>query len=86
MDGFDAGSVGTADGDGSLPSSRWRASARTRSPVVRLVNSTLYDALKLGASDIHLECDAGGLHVKYRIDGVLVPMRQVQRRRRWPSR
>ncbi len=48
------------------------------SPVVRLVNSTLYDALKLQASDIHLECDAGALHVLYRIDGVLVPITQVQ--------
>ncbi|MDA8129053.1 MAG: GspE/PulE family protein [Betaproteobacteria bacterium] len=41
------------------------------SPVVRLVRSTLYDALKAGASDIHLETDARGLTVKYRIDGVL---------------
>ncbi len=43
----------------------------TSSPVVRLVNSTLYDALGLGASDIHLESAASGLIVKYRIDGVL---------------
>jgi general secretion pathway protein E len=41
------------------------------SPAVRLVNSTLYDALKAGASDIHLESTALGLAVKYRIDGVL---------------
>jgi general secretion pathway protein E len=42
------------------------------SPVVKLVNSTLYDALKLQASDVHLECQADGLVVKVRIDGVLV--------------
>jgi general secretion pathway protein E len=48
------------------------------SPVIRLVNSTLYDALKLKASDIHLECDAGCLHVLYRMDGVLEPITQVQ--------
>ncbi|UXY15219.1 GspE/PulE family protein [Chitiniphilus purpureus] len=47
------------------------------SPVVRLVNSTLYDALKLQASDIHLECDAGCLYIKYRIDGVIVEIGQV---------
>ncbi|KFX81285.1 general secretion pathway protein GspE, partial [Ralstonia solanacearum] len=41
------------------------------SPIVRLLNSTIYDALKLQASDIHLECRAGGLTIKYRIDGVL---------------
>ena len=48
------------------------------SPVVKLVNSTLYDALKLQASDVHLECDNGSLHVSCRIDGVLVPITQVQ--------
>jgi len=41
------------------------------SPAVKLVNSTLYDALKAGASDIHMECTAAGLTVKYRVDGVL---------------
>ena len=41
------------------------------SPAVKLVNSTLYDALKVGASDIHLESTAGGLSVKYRVDGML---------------
>jgi len=41
------------------------------SPAVKLVNSTLYDALKAGASDIHLESTAAGLAVKYRVDGVL---------------
>jgi general secretion pathway protein E len=41
------------------------------SPAIKLVNSTLYDALKAGASDIHLESTPGGLAIKYRIDGVL---------------
>ncbi|HEY8102393.1 MAG TPA: GspE/PulE family protein [Burkholderiaceae bacterium] len=41
------------------------------SPAVKLVNSTLYDALKAGASDIHLESTSSGLSVKYRIDGIL---------------
>ncbi|MCC6472185.1 MAG: type II/IV secretion system protein [Burkholderiales bacterium] len=41
------------------------------SPIVRLVNSTLYDALRAGASDIHLETTPEGLAIKYRIDGVL---------------
>lgn len=41
------------------------------SPVVKFVRSTLYDALKAGASDIHMETDSHGLTVKYRIDGVL---------------
>jgi len=41
------------------------------SPAVKLVNSTLYDALKAGASDVHLESTTAGLAVKYRVDGVL---------------
>jgi len=41
------------------------------SPIVRIVNSLLYDALKAEASDIHLESDANGMAIKYRIDGVL---------------
>lgn len=41
------------------------------SPVVKLVHSTLYDALKAGASDVHIESHSTGLKIKYRIDGVL---------------
>ncbi|MFD1697842.1 GspE/PulE family protein [Halopseudomonas phragmitis] len=41
------------------------------SVVVKLVNATLYDALKAHASDIHLGMSPGGLSIKYRIDGVL---------------
>jgi len=48
------------------------------SPVVRLVNSTLYDALKAGASDIHLETAPGGMFIKYRIDGVLAGIGSTQ--------
>ena len=42
-----------------------------QSRVVKLVNSTLYDALKMHASDIHLGMTGSGLVIKYRIDGVL---------------
>lgn len=49
----------------------------TASPVVRLINSTLFDALGAGASDIHLEAAASGLVVKYRIDGVIVEAGRV---------
>ena len=41
------------------------------SPVVKLVHSTMYDALKSEASDIHLETGPVGLVIRYRIDGVL---------------
>lgn len=48
------------------------------SQVVKLVNSTLYDALKTKVSDIHLETDAHGLVIKYRLDGVLDIVTKVQ--------
>ena len=48
-----------------------KAIGEDASPVVRLVHSTLYDALMAGASDIHLENDAQGIVIKYRLDGVL---------------
>ena len=48
-----------------------KAIGEDASPVVKLVHSTLYDALTAGASDIHLENDAQGIVIKYRIDGVL---------------
>jgi len=45
--------------------------SREQSPVIKLVNATLFDALQSRASDIHLESVNDGLVVKYRIDGVL---------------
>jgi general secretion pathway protein E len=50
------------------------------SPVVKLVHSTLYDALRTGVSDIHMETVASGLVIKYRIDGVLIQVGTVEGR------
>jgi len=47
-------------------------------PIIKLINSTLYDALKVGASDIHLECSNAGLSIKYRIDGVMAGVGSMQ--------
>jgi type IV pilus assembly protein PilB len=43
------------------------------SPVIRLVDSTIYTALQRRASDIHIETQDDAVYVKYRIDGVLQP-------------
>jgi general secretion pathway protein E len=48
------------------------------SEVVRLVRSTLRDALLLGASDIHLETLPAGLAIKFRIDGILSQVKLIQ--------
>jgi len=42
-----------------------------QAPVIKLVNVLLLDALRLGASDVHVESLEDGLRVRYRIDGVL---------------
>jgi general secretion pathway protein E len=77
IDGIDSTTVGSGNEEVAAAISLASISDDA-SPVVKLVHSTIYDALKLQASDIHLECDAGMLRVQYRIDGVLVPITQVQ--------
>jgi general secretion pathway protein E len=69
--GGEARSVGQAE------SLSLREIGADESPAVRFVNSTLYDSLKTGASDVHLEADPGGMAVKFRIDGVLTAMRRI---------
>ncbi len=54
--------------------------AQEADPVVRLLNATLYDALNARASDVHLACDAEGLAIHYRLDGVLVPVGRLEGR------
>jgi type II secretory ATPase GspE/PulE/Tfp pilus assembly ATPase PilB-like protein len=43
------------------------------SPIIKLVDSTIYTAIQRRASDIHIETGEDSVHVKYRIDGVLQP-------------
>ncbi len=66
-DAIDAdGSVAAGDmGLGDL-----RAQAND-APVVQLVNAILGDALRTGASDVHLESTRAGLRSRLRLDGVL---------------
>lgn len=41
------------------------------SPVIRFVNYLIFDAIKQGASDIHIEPKEKALKIRYRIDGIL---------------
>jgi type IV pilus assembly protein PilB len=43
------------------------------SPIIRLVDTTIFTALQRRASDIHLETRDDSVVIKYRIDGVLQP-------------
>jgi type IV pilus assembly protein PilB len=48
-------------------------------PVVGLVNQILIDAIRMGASDIHIEPRADRVDLRYRIDGELHPIRTIPR-------
>src|SRR4029078_6585433 len=51
------------------------------SPVIRLVDTTIYTAIQRRASDIHIETADDAVYVKYRIDGVLQSaMRPIDKR------
>jgi len=41
------------------------------SPIIKLLNTTILDAMNRRASDIHIETSQDGVFIKYRIDGVL---------------
>jgi len=49
-------------------------------PVVRLLQSLFEDATQVGASDIHIEPLESGLQIRVRVDGVLQPQTQAEKR------
>ncbi len=49
-------------------------------PIIKLVNQILYQAVKRGASDIHIEPYEKELQIRYRIDGILYPVMTVPKR------
>jgi type II secretory ATPase GspE/PulE/Tfp pilus assembly ATPase PilB-like protein len=58
------------NGDDSLTVERLTSDI---SPIIRLVDSTIFTAIQRRASDIHIETQDDAVNVKYRIDGVLQP-------------
>lgn len=53
--------------------------SRDDSPVIRLINAILLEAIKEGASDVHVETSERRLVVRFRIDGVLRDIVEPQR-------
>jgi len=62
-------------GDENITIDRITAEADV-SPIIRLVDTTIFTALQKRASDIHIETESDSVVVKYRIDGVLQPAMQ----------
>ena len=77
LDSAVAGSTTEGSTHGAVDNLSLASISQDSSPIVKLVHSTLYDALRAGSSDVHLETLANGLVVRYRIDGVLVQMASV---------
>ncbi len=46
-------------------------------PAIRLVNAVILEAIRIGASDIHIQPRTKSVMVRYRIDGVLVDKIQI---------
>ena len=54
--------------------------AEDDAPIIRLLNALFAEAIKLGASDIHIETFAETVTIRFRIDGMLREILQPQRR------
>jgi type IV pilus assembly protein PilB len=57
-----------------LPDIQELRTAVQEAPLVKLVNGIISDAIRKGASDIHIETHEKTLRVRYRIDGTLMDM------------
>jgi general secretion pathway protein E len=77
MDAVGVAAAGDAANESSALSLSIADISAAESPIVRLVDSTIHDALRAEASDIHLETQRTGLVIKYRIDGVLGVVKRV---------
>ena len=63
------------NGDENISIERLTADSEM-SPIIRLVDTTIFTALQRRASDIHIETGDDSVVIKYRIDGVLQPAMQ----------
>ncbi|MBJ01391.1 MAG: type II secretion system protein GspE [Planctomycetes bacterium] len=51
-----------------------------KAPIIKLVNTILFQALKMRASDVHFQSYPDRLQVRFRIDGILYDMDPIPRR------
>ena len=71
--------VSFTDLAGQLPGQEDLLDMEDDAPIIRLINAMLGEAIKLGASDIHIETYESRLAIRFRIDGVLREVLQPQR-------
>ena len=51
-----------------------------RAPIIKLLNTIMFEALKIRASDIHLQPYSDRLQVRYRIDGILYDSKVIPKK------
>ncbi|HEY6005756.1 MAG TPA: type IV-A pilus assembly ATPase PilB, partial [Anaeromyxobacter sp.] len=71
MQGFDDSEVSLVEAEDESVNTLDLEKSAEEAPVVKLVNLVLLDAIKKGASDIHIEPYEKDFRVRFRIDGVL---------------
>jgi type IV pilus assembly protein PilB len=70
----------TADEDNAEPDVLEADDGISDAPIVRLVNSIIFQAAEEGASDIHVEPQESELIIRFRIDGVLHVAQRIPKR------
>ena len=51
-----------------------------KAPIIKLVNMVLFQALKMRASDVHLQPFEDRMQIRYRVDGVLYDMESIPKK------
>lgn len=72
-----ASAIGSTHGDDATESLDDLRAQASREPVVQVVNAMLAEAVRGGASDVHLESMPDALRVRMRLDGVLHDAQQL---------
>ena len=78
----DAGTLGEGEGDDEMGAAEELVDildVNDEAPIIRWVNSLMFNAVKERASDIHIEPGEKDVIVRYRIDGVLYETRRAAR-------
>jgi type IV pilus assembly protein PilB len=71
VDDFDSIVGGALDGVDTVEEEEEEVVGEVEAPIVKLVNGIFVNAVKAGASDIHVEPYEQALRVRYRVDGVM---------------
>lgn len=76
-----SGEAGEGGGEGDIEERILLDKLANDAPIINLVNSILLDAIRSGASDIHLEGFSNEALVRFRIDGVLHTMQKIEKQK-----